>query len=102
MTYNEHSHRVVQLVFPPKMVSGQVKARAEQHGSSSMVYLANTLRQVVKAAHYLMAAQATHSSGKGGESLRPAMVVEHHSISSGGDGTLRVRMAVAADGAVAP
>ncbi|CAN0480870.1 unnamed protein product, partial [Scytosiphon promiscuus] len=32
----------------------KVKARADETGSSSMVYLANTLREVIKAAHCLM------------------------------------------------
>lgn len=102
MTYDEHSPRVVQLTPLLKLYFHQVKARAEQAGSSSMVYLANTLRHVVKAVHCLMAAQALTSSEEGAETLGAAVVVEFTPLACGGDGTLHVRIALSEDGAVPP
>ena len=89
-------------MFPLKCCFRQVKARAEQDGSSSMVYLANTLREVIKAAHCHMAMHTSSSSDKDENKLRPALVVEGSATTARGDGTLRVRLAVPEDGAVAP
>lgn len=73
----------------------QTKARADKSGSSSLVYLANTLREVVKVAHHLQT-QPLEADG-GGENLQ-AVVVEH----TPGDKVLRMRLAVPEDGAIAP
>ncbi|CAM9926174.1 unnamed protein product [Ectocarpus sp. 12 AP-2014] len=99
---------------------GEVEARAEESGSASMVFLANTLRGITKAAHRIIgtastaptrpAAPATPSTvpgetGTRGESNPPvasaaAVVVEY---SPGHDSRrIRIRLATAADGAVSP
>lgn len=67
-----------------------------------MVYLANTLRQVIKTAHSLMATAASASGGESGKVLRRPVMVEYAPPSVGVDGTLLVRVAVVGDGAVAP
>ncbi|CAM9742433.1 unnamed protein product [Ectocarpus fasciculatus] len=104
---------------------GEVKASAEESGSPSMVFLANTLRGITKAAHRIIGAASTApappaaptapsaasggrgGTGKRGESPPPppvaaaaAVVVEY---SPGRDSRrIRVRLATAADGAVPP
>ncbi|CAM9697938.1 unnamed protein product [Ectocarpus sp. 8 AP-2014] len=102
---------------------GEVKARAEESGSASMVFLANTLRGITEAAHRIIgaastaparpAAPATPSAaggGRGGTGTRgesnprvaaaAAVVVEY---SPGRDSRrIRIRLATAADGAVPP
>ncbi|CAM9619330.1 unnamed protein product [Ectocarpus sp. 12 AP-2014] len=99
---------------------GEVEARAEESGSASMVFLANTLRGITKAAHRIIgaastaptrpAAPATPSTvpgetGTRGESnprvaSAAAVVVEY---SPGRDSRrIRIRLATAADGAVSP
>lgn len=67
-----------------------------------MVYLANTLRQVIEVAHSLMSTAASSSGGERGKGLRHAVMVEYAPPSTGVDGTLHVRLAVFGDGAVAP
>lgn len=68
-----------------------------------MVYLANTLREVVEAAHLLMAgATASSSAGKGSDGSRPAVVVVYSPSGIAGGGTLRVRLASVMDNTVAP
>ncbi|CBJ48772.1 hypothetical protein Esi_0047_0072 [Ectocarpus siliculosus] len=102
---------------------GEVKARAEESGSASMVFLANTLRGITKAAHRIIgaasttparpAAPATPSAAGGGRggtgthgesnprvAAAAAVVVEY---SPGRDSRcIRIRLATAADGAVSP
>ena len=89
-------------MFPPKCCFRQARTRAEQDSSSSMVYLANTLGEVIKAAHCLMAMHTSSCSDMDENKLRPALVVEGSATTARGDGTLRVRLAVPEDGAVAP
>lgn len=68
-----------------------------------MVYLANTLREVVKAAHCLMAANASVPDSKDGKTVGPAVVVEYYPTPLKGEGNkIQVRLAVPADGAVPP
>lgn len=81
--------------------SGQVKAHADENGSSSMAYLANTMREVIKSAHGFMAAPASSSGCKRGKGSCPVVVVQFLPSRSG-EGTLRVRLAVPADGPIAP
>lgn len=76
--------------------SQQVKARADKTGSSSLVYLANTLREVIKVAHHLI---ANSPRTDGGEGNRPGVVVEY---TPEGERVLRVRLTVPEDGAIAP
>ncbi|CAN0357165.1 unnamed protein product [Ectocarpus sp. 6 AP-2014] len=102
---------------------GEVKTRAEESGSASMVFLANTLRGITKAAHRIIgaasttparpAAPATPSAAGGGRggtgthgesnprvAAAAAVVVEY---SPGRDSRcIRIRLATAADGAVSP
>lgn len=67
-----------------------------------MVYLANTLREVVEAAPRLMTAPAS-PSGRGTEKgVRPAVVVEHADNMYGSKTILRARLAALTDGAIAP
>lgn len=67
-----------------------------------MVYLANTLREVIKAAHCLMASPVSPYSGKTEKGARAAVVVEHSPTMFGEKVPLRVRLAVPEDGAIAP
>lgn len=88
----------------------QVKDRA---GKPSMVFLVNTLRDIIKEAHSIIAAAGaaarlvppttSSSSSAGGKgpsraSAIPAVVVEY----SPSDDSIRVRLANANEGAVAP
>ena len=77
--------------------SKQVRARADETGSSSLVYLANTLREVTKIAHDLLAVNSPRTVGGNGK--RPGVVVEYNPE---GEKALRLRLAVPEDGAVAP
>lgn len=78
-----------------------MKGNADKTGSSSMVYLVNSLREVIKAAHSLMNEQASSSGSKTDKNTSAAVVVES-SPTTYGERTLRVRLAVPGDGAVAP
>lgn len=85
------------------ILSYKVKSRAEKAGSSSMVYLVNTLREVIKAAHCLLAEYASSPTTKDDEGVSAAVVVEHYpSAAINSRAILRVRLAVPSDGAVAP
>ena len=75
----------------------QIKVRADKTGSSSFVYLANTLREVIQVAHHLIATNSPTSDG--GEGTRPGVVVEY---TPRGEKALRLRLTVPKDGAVAP
>lgn len=66
-----------------------------------MVYLVNTLREVIKAAHCLMASPASSPKDKAGEGPRPFVAVQYLPDRSSG-GSLCVRVAVPADGPIAP
>ncbi|CAN0022897.1 unnamed protein product [Ectocarpus sp. 13 AM-2016] len=99
---------------------GEVKTRAEESGSASMVFLANTLRGITKAAHRIIGAPSTArtrpaapptpsavpgETGTRGESnprvaAAAAVVVEY---SPGRDSRrICIRLATAADGAAPP
>lgn len=67
-----------------------------------MVYLANTLREVLKAAHCLLAQKSSSLAGDDEEGDRGALVVEHSPTNIKDRGVLVVRLAVPADGAVSP
>lgn len=67
-----------------------------------MVHLANTLREVIKQAHWLMDAPSFSSSADTEGGGRAAVVVECSPTMYGGNATFRVRLAVPRDGDVAP
>jgi len=86
------------LFVPLENVYRQVKSRANMTGSSSMVYLANTLREVLKAAHELIASSSS-SKAEDGKEYSPGVVVEFTPVNKK---ALRVRLAVPEDGAIPP
>lgn len=63
-----------------------------------MVYLANTLREVIKIAHQLIASSSS-SAAEDGQGTSPGVVVE---FTPEGEKALRVRLAVPEDGAIPP
>lgn len=80
--------------------ASQVRERAGGTGSVSMVYLANTLREVIEAVHLLLGASSGYDHDEGPPR---AAVVEFTPPKFGlRSRTLRVRLATAADEAIAP